>query len=81
MKSDGKESAWDEEVTSRNTHASRVNKVVRANKTTEMTVHRDFCHTTIFGSDTEWIVIDSPAWSIRKLYSRPLNTLVVDSNM
>eukprot|EP00957_Ditylum_brightwellii_P108995 8314475-Ditylum_brightwellii.AAC.1 len=46
-----------------------------------MTVNRDFCHTTIFDLGTEWTVIGGPAWSIRKLYSRPLNMLAVDSNM
>eukprot|EP00957_Ditylum_brightwellii_P082123 6244716-Ditylum_brightwellii.AAC.2 len=81
MKSDGKESASDEEVTSKNTRASRVNKVARANRPAEMTVNRDFCHTTIFGLGTEQTVIGNPAWSIRKLYSRPLNMLAVDSNM
>eukprot|EP00957_Ditylum_brightwellii_P127544 9726476-Ditylum_brightwellii.AAC.2 len=81
MKPDGKESASDEEVISRNTHASRVNKVVGVNRPAEMEVNRDFCHTTIFDLGTEWAVIGSPAWSIRKLYSRPLNMLAVDSNV
>eukprot|EP00957_Ditylum_brightwellii_P117846 8990112-Ditylum_brightwellii.AAC.1 len=29
----------------------------------------------------EWTVIGGPAWSIRKLYSRPLNMSAIDSSM
>eukprot|EP00957_Ditylum_brightwellii_P033752 2557989-Ditylum_brightwellii.AAC.1 len=56
-------------------------KVVQANRPAEMTVNKDFCCTTIFDSGMEWNVIGSPAWSIRKLYKRPLNMPAVASNM
>eukprot|EP00957_Ditylum_brightwellii_P030331 2297061-Ditylum_brightwellii.AAC.1 len=81
MKSDGEASGSDEEVNSNQTCSSGVNKVVRANRPTDVSANIDFCHTAIFDSGTEWTVIGGPAWSICKLYSRPLNMSAVDSNM
>eukprot|EP00957_Ditylum_brightwellii_P105594 8050818-Ditylum_brightwellii.AAC.1 len=81
MKSDGEESGLDNEVTSGQICASRVNKAVRANKPSDSSTNKDFCRIIIFDSGTEWTVIGDPAWSIRKLYNRPLNMSAVGSNM